>query len=46
MRDKDYTILRRVIMMNTCISTKRRTQAKKNANSGTNKTTMRMMITK
>ena len=39
-------MLRRRILMNTCISTKRRAQAKKKANSGMNKTMMTTMIMK
>ena len=41
---KNSTIPRRRILMNTCISTKRRTRAKKNPNSGTKKTKMTKMI--
>ena len=37
---------KRNILMNTCVLTKRRTQAKNNENSGTNKTTMTKMIKK
>ena len=34
------------ILTNTCISTKRRNQAKRNENSGTKRTTMETMIKK
>ena len=40
------TMPRRRILMNTCISIKRRTWAKKNANLGTKKTMMMTKITK
>ena len=41
---KKITMLRRRIVMNTCISTKRRTRAKKNVNLGMKKTIMTTMI--
>ena len=43
---KNSTMARRSILMNTCISTKKRTRAKKNVKSGTKKTRTRTMITK
>ena len=57
MRDKAYrmnstlsvkndTVPRTRILMNTCISMKRRTRAKKNMNAGRKKTTMTKMIMK
>ena len=43
---KNSTMLRRRILMNTCISTKRRTWANKNEISSTKKMTMMKMIAK
>ena len=41
----NINMTRRIILMNTCISTKRRNRVKKNENLGTKKTMMTTMIT-